>query len=889
MRKKNEAGIALIAVLMMLLLLGALFETFVISLNSEQRSLRATLSETDTGGRTEYTMRSIARSIADEINAGRLTGDGRISNEMRDDLIKRATARFDSENLGLTIRANITPRSGYGIGKQNTLGASAGTFAGMSAMIIPYIITVTGSTAYGEEIKLEQEVQIVYIPAFQFGMFSESDLAFFAGNNFDFGGRVHTNGDLYLLGNTGGTPAPIQTMRDHTSAAGKIWRKTKPNRIPLVTGNNGTPGTVKIAHITNTAPTKELGSDSGNDGPNYKNDDARWKRDMFDPGASTTFNGFLSNGYTGTKSLHLPLVTSEASPIDIIRRPPEHENVNAPELFEQRYFSIASVRILLSDEVRDFNLPTVTSKPPVALDGAYLKEGATMYQFAKDKTAADASGDYYTPGGAPLIGGYIKVEMQKNNSQWVDVTDEILGLGVSGVDMTGKCAATLPVVKDAVIRLQRFSDRTSNTCTPTDGTQFWPNVLFDTREASTDSTAAPANNRVHAGGIMHYVELDVKNLSRWLKSSDARVYDTGYVVYFSDRRSSPRVSDGTGESKDTPMYGFENSEQCISSTDSRYGCPNGRADTNGNKVADGVLNPLSVAQESPKSVRSVEAGNGTLYAIKSGLSTSTIAVVNNGTAAITSTTAITPMTAQVDKEVAKKIRPLFFRRALKLTNGEKIELGDNDETAIPYGLAIASENPMYIEGNYNAKNVDDVTNTTSSKYRSGGNSVPASVIADAVTVLSNSWKDKNSFDSPYACSGRGATTTYYRMAIIAGKNKNFVNTLTNDFGTDGGAHNFLRYLENWKTTSTKIYYNGSIVSLYYSQEAMSTFKANANVYDVPPRDYSFDTEFLNFQKLPPRTPMFRDINILGFARVTKSSGWNGGADGGGTTVVITKP
>ena len=35
-------------------------------------------------------------------------------------------------------------------------------------------------------------------PVFQFGMFSDVDLSFFAGPNFDFGGRVHTNGNLFL-------------------------------------------------------------------------------------------------------------------------------------------------------------------------------------------------------------------------------------------------------------------------------------------------------------------------------------------------------------------------------------------------------------------------------------------------------------------------------------------------------------------------------------------------------------------------------------------------------------------------------------------------------------------------------------------------------------------
>ena len=43
---------------------------------------------------------------------------------------------------------------------------------------------------------MQRTLQTVAVPVFQFGMFSENDLSFFAGANFDFGGRVHTNEPL---------------------------------------------------------------------------------------------------------------------------------------------------------------------------------------------------------------------------------------------------------------------------------------------------------------------------------------------------------------------------------------------------------------------------------------------------------------------------------------------------------------------------------------------------------------------------------------------------------------------------------------------------------------------------------------------------------------------
>jgi hypothetical protein len=39
------------------------------------------------------------------------------------------------------------------------------------------------------------------------------------------------------------------------------------------------------------------------------------------------------------------------------------------------------------------------------------------------------------------------------------------------------------------------------------------------------------------------------------------------------------------------------------------------------------------------------------------------------------------------------------------------------------------------------------------------------------------------------------------------------------------------------------------------------------VYCPPSRGYNFDTNFLNPTLLPPRTPLFRDVNTTGWTRV----------------------
>jgi hypothetical protein len=125
----------------------------------------------------------------------------------------------------------------------------------------------------------------------------------------------------------------------------------------------------------------------------------------------------------------------------------------------------------------------------------------------------------------------------------------------------------------------------------------------------------------------------------------------------------------------------------------------------------------------------------------------------------------------------------------------------------------------------------------------------------------------NSITSPYATGPRArSANSYYRTAIIAGKNQAFpwpaAGAPPTDFGTDGGVHNFLRMLEQGGT----VHYRGSIATFFYSRQAVGVYKCCATVYGAPNRQFAFDTEFLDPSLLPPLTPMFRDTNSLGFAQ-----------------------
>jgi hypothetical protein len=84
-----------------------------------------------------------------------------------------------------------------------------------------------------------------------------------------------------------------------------------------------------------------------------------------------------------------------------------------------------------------------------------------------------------------------------------------------------------------------------------------------------------------------------------------------------------------------------------------------------------------------------------------------------------------------------------------------------------------------------------------------------------------------------------------------------------DTGTDGGVHNFLRYIEDWSTGQT-LNYLGSLASFYNSRQANGIYKCCNTVYGAPTRNYTFDTDFQSINKLPPGTPRFTDVNALSY-------------------------
>jgi hypothetical protein len=169
--------------------------------------------------------------------------------------------------------------------------------------------------------------------------------------------------------------------------------------------------------------------------------------------------------------------------------------------------------------------------------------------------------------------------------------------------------------------------------------------------------------------------------------------------------------------------------------------------------------------------------------------------------------------------------------AVRLVNGGTLPVNASN----PKGLTVASQNPVYIQGDYN----------TAMNGPGGTTHPPAAVLADAVTVLSNNWSDANALNNTSVLSSRPATPTTVNAAIATGPS----NESTSGAG-NGQLENDIRLLENW--SGQTFTYKGSIVNLWHSMQVAAPWQNTGVYYNAPIRNWSYDSLFNT--NPPPGTP-----------------------------------
>jgi len=862
---------------------------------------------------------------------------------------------------------------------------SGGANQGLVAEIIPMTLQViagrpggtTGTDYAGASVNITRSVEVSLIPVFQFGVFCGFDCSYFAGPNFSFGGRVHTNGNLFLA--SGGSNL---VFNDKVQAFKQIVMDRLENGWATTTNYAGT---VFVPKAAGGCPLNTFPPTGANcvqlPGVGTVPGDASWSGGYpsiggtananFPSLSSATFNYYLANSKTGVRDMQLPFVRTPCTdnpppctdPISIIRKPIAGESATGT-IGVSRMYNKAQIHVLIADtqadlhpdwagtDANDVQFPNATgynggpfTNGAVTLSAASGAGGATEYVgWGKVGTngwvspnvdagnlgwAANTQfpliGELTSQPNSPaqMTGPWIRVEYCNTppcnaHADFVGVTQEWLQLGFTQAFNT---VPTTPggntIDPNAILILQQLTPWVAQSTASAHGAgtqnNFFPINLYDAREGEMRDNVIP--NTVSGGvqysscsvnGIMNAVEIDVGNLARWLNGTIAGTganvnytAENGYVLYFSDHRGmlvDPNPSNGGNTpagviSGESGIEDVVNANQILTST-----------------TTDGVLEPVSYYGYSPEDVDQ----NGFLdnWGEKNigygfGINTNTnplnpfkrINVTNAGAANEVDCAAFNPAGANLAAQYRNQAQdqeglanPVSgARHVLKLVDGgmdnatllsslpvKPAASGCASTAANPTacgGFTVASENPVYVQGNYNSNSNDPFWNTANNANPTQTPHSAASIVADSVMLLSNQWTDANSMIFPDASGSRVPTQSgYYRMAISGGKTIPFPqpnwNQVAQDFGTDGGMHNFLRYLELWGNLANPngLFYDGSLVSMYYSEYNTGTYKDGPGgaVYSPPPRKYYFDVLFLNPNNLPPATPEFQDVDSLSY-------------------------
>lgn len=222
------------------------------------------------------------------------------------------------------------------------------------------------------------------------------------------------------------------------------------------------------------------------------------------------------------------------------------------------------------------------------------------------------------------------------------------------------------------------------------------------------------------------------------------------------------------------------------------------------------------------------------------------------------------------------------RYGFAFTNGKQLlGLGKTTNQVDPTGLTIATDQGIYIQGDYNVGRKDFHTgfatdlgtptpDDANTKIRVH-NKQPAAFLADTFYPLSNTCFNQDQSINHFtgvncdngigdSASKRTPSHTEKNAAILSGTD---ISNKPNNGQYNGGLENYPRFLENWSSKEWR--YKGSFVSVSTPLYARGVW-GGGNVYSPPLRPWDYDTEFNDARNLPPLTPQFVYIKQDSFIR-----------------------
>jgi Tfp pilus assembly protein PilX len=956
--RSGERGAALAMSVLMLAMLSAITLTVLAVVNSETRVARSDLTKTRAFYAAAAGIEKMAsdfNSLHARTSRPTTTHLNQIA-ALPPDLSSEGFSFTQSIALDQATLDAMRATQNITTGAYPTITVGSGPLVGMTASVAPYTLNTT-ATSSEAQVSLTRQMNNYLVPIFQFGMFSSDDMEMYPGPVFTFNGRVHANGNLYVNGNltfldkvTTASEVVRDVLRNGATHDGTVTFNSGPLAIgsasvflgPNVGGNypNSPIGTKNAAWKSNSVAAfngQLLSSETGIsrlllplqlDGNQTRevikrrmpNDDVTLSDSRYHTKSAIRILIDDENP-VGTDASGIPagqgVLLSTFDPIPLPNAAIASNGGRAlwivPDAGGTTYTS-DSTTCVLQELAAPSPSPTPTPTQAITVRGVKSATQSVTYNGNATKIPAGAG-----------ITGRILIQIVDSSGTVRDVTTQILSMGMTEGEPNAIVHLQRPLwaaytqgtrdaeggnshlkyitenywSADGEISspsqhangyLTGITDDSSRRRAMTPPSSGWNSIVpinvYNVREGRINTGLAA--NSIYERGMTSVIEINMRNLARWLDG----VYDEnllagtnaispniarpdGYIVYVSDRRGDKVKSevDSSNATIDTTNGTVDNEDI--------YG-PNGNLDP-GEDVIDfgakaGTLQKDTTELPDPAS------------SILGSTSASTLAERTARADLIAAWSNIDPADTATPKTRSK-----YFRRAVRLFNGEDLLLsGAVDKLSSTLGITVASENMVYIWGNYNttgintapAGGVSCLNDPTEDCYYTG-DQIPASIVCDAFFPLSKTWFDSLSALYPDNLGNRradrslGGVTdeTSLRAGIIAGNNLSALSAGSggpdagnyssdpnaNESRLNGGMHNFPRFLENWGGQRYNLV--GSLIPLYHSTQAMGQYNANSTIYSPPIRDWAFDITFRQPDRLPPGTPQFQYIESTAFRQV----------------------
>jgi Tfp pilus assembly protein PilX len=238
--------------------------------------------------------------------------------------------------------------------------------------------------------------------------------------------------------------------------------------------------------------------------------------------------------------------------------------------------------------------------------------------------------------------------------------------------------------------------------------------------------------------------------------------------------------------------------------------------------------------------------------------------------------------------------PRKYRGAATATPRSPFGFAFNGGNYLPAPLTLVTDRAIYVQGDFNN---NGAVQPAAAANTPDPNRLPASVIGDTITVLSNQCLNTSNSSLPTitnhlgvpagqlncglprAATGSvdvivgGVTPDYYNVTGPTAVNAAFLSYTDRSNGNhgigrgyttgataptnrySGGINNYMRMLENWGGAAGQFFnYSGSLVSLGNPLEYSGQYLSGGTYYNIPSRNFNFDTKFNAFNALPPLSP-----------------------------------